>query len=115
MSTIVLNVVNPILQWGSSKFNGTKGVSSFTKFTPLWTVHRSTMSKHEFIIAFDCGGIFANDIPVDMFKKLATDKYSVEDQSRIADCHARKYVPPWPPIFSVDYDRREWCLTIEVV
>jgi FMN phosphatase YigB (HAD superfamily) len=47
------------------------------------------MSKHEFIIAFDCGGIFANDIPVDMFKKLAKDRYPEQDQTRVADIHAR--------------------------
>jgi hypothetical protein len=50
------------------------------------------MSQHQYIIAFDCGGIFANDIPVDMFKKLAKDSYPESEQARVADIHARKCV-----------------------
>lgn len=45
-----------------------------------------------YVVAFDCGGIFANDIPVDMFKKLAKDHYKEEDQPRVSDIHARKFV-----------------------
>lgn len=52
------------------------------------------MATKEFVIAFDCGGIFANDIPVDMFKQLAKEKYPESEQSRVADIHARKYVFP---------------------
>lgn len=51
-----------------------------------------TMSKNDIMVAFDCGGIFANDIPVDMFKKLAKDHYKPEDQARVSDIHARKFV-----------------------
>lgn len=50
------------------------------------------MSTKEFVIAFDCGGIFANDIPVDMFKQLAQEKYPESERARVADIHARKYV-----------------------
>ena len=49
------------------------------------------MSTHEYIIALDCGGILANDIPGDMFQKLAEEHYSGPDVARVANIHARKY------------------------
>lgn len=50
------------------------------------------MSQHEFVVAFDCGGIFANDIPVDMFIKLAQDHYPESERARVSDIHHRKCV-----------------------
>ena len=61
------------------------------------------MAKPNILIAFDCGGIFANDIPVDMFKKLAKDRYKVEDQARVSDIHARKFVSRLFCVFRVEY------------